>query len=97
MALKKTRVVMDDNGGKAQSVFEHNVVKIGTPVLGILLLSIVSWLFTTVLELDEIIQQHTIHLEHLHMAEEQFGDKMEKVEATLTDLRIQVGRNIGSH
>ena len=78
MALQKTRVIVDDNGGKAQSVFEHNVVKIGTPVLGILLLSIVSWLFTTVLELDEIIQQHTIHLEHLHMAEEQFGDKMEK-------------------
>ena len=97
MALQKTRVIVDDNGGKAQSVFEHNVVKIGTPVLGILLLSIVSWLFTTVLELDEIIQQHTIHLEHLHMAEQQFGDKMEKVEATLTDLRIQVGRNIGSH
>ena len=44
MALQKTRVIVDDNGGKAQSVFEHNVVKIGTPVLGILLLSIVTWL-----------------------------------------------------
>ena len=88
---------MQENGGKAQSVFEHNVVKIGTPVLGIILLSIVTWLFNTVLQLDETIQQHTIHLEHLHMAEEEFGDKMEKVETTLTDLRIQVGRNIGSH
>jgi hypothetical protein len=88
---------MDKNDGKAQSVFEHNVVKIGTPVLGIILLSIVTWLFNTVLQLDETIQQHTIHLEHLHMAEEEFGDKMEKVETTLTDLRIQVGRNIGSH
>ena len=88
---------MQENGGKAQSVFEHNVVKIGTPVLGILLLSIVTWLFNTVLQLDETIQQHTIHLEHLHMAEEEFGDKMEKVETIITDLRIQVGRNIGSH
>ena len=88
---------MDENGGKAQSVFEHNVVKIGTPVLGILLLSIVTWLFQTVLSLDEVIQQHTIHLEHLHEAEENFGEQMEKVETTLTDLRIQVGRNIGSH
>ena len=88
---------MQENGGKAQSVFEHNVVKIGTPALGIILLSIVTWLFNTVLQLDETIQQHTIHLEHLHMAEEEFGDKMEKVETTLTDLRIQVGRNIGSH
>jgi len=97
MALKKTRVIVDENGGKAQSVFEHNVVKIGTPVLGILLLSIVTWLFQTVLSLDEVIQQHTIHLEHLHEAEENFGEQMEKVETTLTDLRIQVGRNIGSH
>ena len=88
---------MQENGGKAQSVFEHNVVKIGTPVLGIILLSIVTWLFNTVLELDETIQQHTIHLEHLHEAEENFGQQMEKVETTLTDLRIQVGRNIGSH
>ena len=81
-----------DNGGKAQSVFEHNVVKIWTPVLGVLLLSIVTWLFTTVLELDEIIQQHTIHLEHLHEAEEKFEDQMEDLEEILTDLRVHVGR-----
>ncbi len=92
MALQKTRVIVDDNGGKAQSVFEHNVVKIGTPVLGILLLSIVTWLFTTVLELDEIIQQHTIHLQHLHEAEEKFEDQMEDLEEILTDLRVHVGR-----
>jgi len=83
---------MQENGGKAQSVFEHNVVKIGTPVLGIILLSIVSWLFTTVLELDEIIQQHTIHLEHLHEAEEKFEEQMEDMEEILTDLRVLVGR-----
>jgi|TARA_Y100001963_G_scaffold85928_1_gene118864 hypothetical protein len=92
VALQKTRVIVDDNGGKAQSVFEHNVVKIGTPVLGILLLSIVTWLFTTVLELDEIIQQHTIHLQHLHEAEEKFEDQMEDLEEILTDLRVHVGR-----
>ena len=92
MALQKTRSVIQENGGKAQSVFEHNVVKIGTPVLGIILLSIVSWLFTTVLELDEIIQQHTIHLEHLHEAEEKFEEQMEDMEEILTDLRVLVGR-----
>ena len=97
MALQKTRIVVDDNGGKAQRVYEHNLVKIGTPVLGILLLSIVTWLFNTVLEIDETIQKHNIMLEHLHEAEENFGQQMEKVETTLTDLRIQVGRNIGSH
>ena len=65
MALKKTRTVISDNGDKAQTIFEHNLVRIGTPVLGVLLLSIVTWLFTTVLELDEIIQQHTIRIENL--------------------------------
>ena len=88
---------MEENGGKAQRVYEHNLVKIGTPVLGILLLSIVTWLFNTVLEIDENMQKHSIMLEHLHEAEENFGQQMEKVETTLTDLRIQVGRNIGSH
>ena len=92
MALKKTRVMVEDNGGRAQSVFEHNVVKIGTPVLGILLLSIVTWLFQTVLSLDEVIQQHTIHLDHLHMAEEKFEEQMDDIEEILTDLRVHVGR-----
>ena len=97
MALQKKRVIVEENGGKAQRVYEHNLVKIGTPVLGILLLSIVTWLFNTVLEIDENMQKHSIMLEHLHEAEENFGQQMEKVETTLTDLRIQVGRNIGSH
>ena len=92
MALKKTRVVAEDNGGKAQSVFEHNVVKIGAPVMGILLLSIVTWLFQTVLSLDELVQQHTIHLDHLHMAEEKFEEQMDDIEEILTDLRVHVGR-----
>ena len=92
MALKKTRVMVEDNGGRAQSVFEHNVVKIGTPVLGILLLSIVTWLFQTVLSLDELVQQHTIHLDHLHMAEEKFEEQMDDIEEILTDLRVHVGR-----
>ncbi len=97
MSLLKRSVPVEENGNKAQTVFEHNVVKIGTPVLGILLLSIVTWLFNTVLEIDETIQQHNIMLEHLHEAEEKFGKQMEKVETIITDLRIQVGRNIGSH
>ena len=92
MALQKTRVIVDDNGGKAQSVFEHNVVKIGTPVLGVLLLSIVGWLFQTVLALEENLQQNNIHIQHLHMAEEKFEDQMEDLEEILTDLRVHVGR-----
>ena len=92
MALKKTRPVASDNGIGAERVFEHNLVKMGVPVLGIILLSIVSWLFTTVLDLDEQVQQNIIHIEHLHMAEEKFEEQLDKMNETLTDVRVHVGR-----
>ena len=80
------------NGDKAQSVFEHNLVKMGVPVLAFILLSVVTWLFTTVQELDEIVQQNIIHIEHLHMAEGKFEEEMEDIQKTVTDLRINIGR-----
>ena len=92
MALKKTRVVAEDNGGKAQSVFEHNVVKIGAPVMGILLLSIVTWLFQTVLSLDETMQKQSIMLEHLLEAEEYIKFELKELDKTVTNLRVHVGR-----
>ena len=92
MALRKQSVIVEANGGKAQSVFEHNVVKIGAPILGILLLSIVTWLFNTVLEIDETMQKHSIILEHLREEEEHFGEQMKDFNKTLTDIRINVGR-----
>ena len=92
MALKKTRTVISDNGDKAQTIFEHNLVRMGVPILGVLLLSIVSWLFTTVLELDERVQQNIIHIEHLHMAEEKFEDQLSKMQEKMTDVRVHVGR-----
>ena len=92
MALKKSKPVTSYNGNGAERVFEHNLVKMGMPVLGIILLSIVSWLFTTVLEQDEIIQQHTIHLEHLHKSEEYIKFELKELDKTVTNIRIHVGK-----
>ena len=92
MALQKRSVTVENNGGVAQSVFEHQIFKMLLPALGFILIGIVTWLFNTVLELDEKVQTHNVQLEHLHEAEEQFGEQMEKIEETLTDLRVQVGR-----
>tara|TARA_R100000808_G_scaffold25075_1_gene61370 strand:+ start:5156 stop:5446 length:291 start_codon:yes stop_codon:yes gene_type:complete len=96
MALKKARVIIPQNGNGAERVFEHNLVKMGVPVLGIILLSIVSWLFTTVLEMDEVIQQHTIHLEHLHKSEEYIKYELKELDKTVTNIRIHVGK-ISAH
>ena len=92
MALKKKRVLVEDNGGKAQSVFEHNLVKMGVPVLGFLLLSVVTWLFTTVMEIEERVQQNIIHIEHLHEAEEYIKYELKELDKTVTNLRVHVGR-----
>ena len=92
MALKKSKPVTSYNGNGEERVFEHNLVKMGMPVLGIILLSIVSWLFTTVLEQDEIIQQHTIHLEHLHKSEEYIKYELKELDKTVTNIRIHVGK-----
>ena len=95
MALKKKRVVVEDNGGKAQSVFEHNLVKMGVPLLGFLLLSVVTWLFTTVMEIEERVQQNIIHIEHLHEAEEYVKYELKELDKTVTNLRVHVGRMTG--
>ena len=92
MALQKRSVTVENNGGVAQSVFEHQIFKMLLPALAFILVGIVTWLFNTVLELDEKVQQHTIHLKHLHMAEEQFGEQMEDLTKIITDIRINVGR-----
>ena len=92
MALQKRSLIVENNGGVAQSVFEHQIFKMLLPALAFILVGIVSWLFNTVLTLDETVQTHNVRLEQLLEAEKNFGNQMEKVEATLTDLRINVGR-----
>ena len=83
---------MADENGRLQAVTEHAMVKTFTPLVVAALLALVGWLFSSVLNLEENIQQNNIHIEHLHMAEEEFGKTLSKMQDTLTDIRIQVGR-----
>ena len=78
--------------GTIQAVTEHTLVKTFTPLVVAALLAIVGWLFSTVMDVEKIALENTTHIQHLHMAEETFGSQMKKVEETLTDIRINVGR-----
>ena len=78
--------------GTIQAVTEHTLVKTFTPLIVAALLAIVGWLFNTVMDVEKIALENTTHIEHLHMAEETFGEQMEDVVKTLTDIRINVGR-----
>ena len=81
------------NGNNAmQNMAEHTLVKTFTPLVAGLTLGIVGWLFATVMDVEKIARENTLHIEHLHMAEENFESQMRDVESTLTDLRINVGR-----
>ena len=78
--------------GNIQAVTEHALVKTFTPLIVAGLMGIVGWLFATVMDVEKIARDNTMHNKHLHMAEENFEGQMKDVEATLTDLRINVGR-----
>ena len=78
--------------GNIQAVTEHALVKTFTPLIVFGLMGIVGWLFATVMDVEKIARDNSLHIKHLHMAEETFEGKMKDVEATLTDIRINVGR-----
>ena len=78
--------------GTIQAVTEHTLVKTFTPLVVAGLMGIVGWLFATVMDVEKIARDNSLHIKHLHMAEETFEGKMKDVEATLTDIRINVGR-----
>ncbi len=83
---------MANGNGALSAAADHALVKTFTPLVVAALLAIVGWLFTTVMELEENIQQNNIHIEHLHMAEGKFEEEMEDIQKTVTDLRINIGR-----
>ena len=83
---------MANGNGALSAAADHALVKTFTPLVVAALLAIVGWLFTTVMELEENIQQNNIHIEHLHMAEGKFEKEMEYITKTLTDIRINLGR-----
>ena len=77
---------------KIKAVKEHQLIKTFMPLVMAGLVAGVTFLFTTLGEVENLALQNKLQLEHLHEAEEDFGEKMEKMEEILTDLRVHVGR-----
>ena len=77
---------------KIQAVTEHQLIKTFMPLVMAGLVAGVTFLFTTLGEIENLALSNKLQLEHLNEAEEDFGTKLEDINKTLTDLRIQVGR-----
>jgi len=80
------------NGNALTAAADHALIKTFTPLIVALLIGLVTWQFSSLLDLQEEVAEIKVHIKHLHMAEEDFGKQMEQVESKLTDLRINVGR-----
>ena len=80
------------NGSALTAATDHALVKTFTPLVVAGLLGIVGWLFSTVLDLEETVSQQSIHLEHLHEAENTFSYQMKELKEIVTNIRIQVGK-----
>ena len=83
---------MANGNGALAAAADHALVRTFTPLIVFAMMGILGWLFSTVLSLEENIQQNNIHIEHLHMAEGKFEKEMEDITKTLTDIRINLGR-----
>ena len=81
-----------NGNGALAAAADHALVRTFTPLVVAALMALVGWLFSSVLALEENIQQNNIHIQHLHMAEEKFEEEMEDITKTVTDLRINIGR-----
>ena len=77
---------------KIQAVTDHQLIKTFMPLVMAGLVAGVTFLFTTLGNVEKLALENKLQLEHLHEAEEDFGKQMEKFEETLTDLRVQVVR-----
>ena len=77
---------------KIQAVTEHQLIKTFMPLVMAGLVAGVTFLFTTLGEIENLALSNKLQLEHLNEAVEDFGKKLEDFNKTLTDLRIQVGR-----
>ena len=83
---------MANGNGALAAAADHALVRTFTPLVVAALMALVGWLFSSVLAIEENIQQNNIHIQHLHMAEEKFEEEMEDITKTVTDLRINIGR-----
>ena len=82
-----------ENGTNAmQQMAEHAIIKTFTPLVVAFLIGLTTWLFSSLLDVQEEVAELNIHIKHLHMAGETFEKQMEEMASTLTDLRINVGR-----
>jgi len=78
--------------GTIMAVSEHSLVKATVPFLVAAILGFCSFLFTSVMSLEQqvkLISEGTVH--NLEEKVDKLSDKIDSMNVTLTDLRVSLG------
>ena len=89
--IKKGRIMASVNG-TLSAVSEHSLVKAAVPFLVAAILGFCSFLFTSVMSLEQqvkLISEGTVH--NLEEKVDALSDKIDAMNTILTDLRVSLG------
>ena len=89
--IKKGRIMASVNG-TLSAVSEHSLVKAAVPFLVAAILGFCSFLFTSVMSLEQqvkLISEGTVH--NLEEKVDALSDKIDEMNTILTDLRVSLG------
>ena len=78
--------------GTIGAVSEHSLVKAAVPFLVAGIIALCTWLFTSVMSLEQqvkLISEGTVH--NLEEKVDKLSNKIDAMSITLTDLRVQLG------
>ena len=91
VSIKKGRIMASVNG-TLSAVSEHSLVKAAVPFLVAAILGFCSFLFTSVMSLEQqvkLISEGTVH--NLEEKVDALSDKIDEMNTILTDLRVSLG------
>lgn len=78
--------------GTMSAIAEHSLVKAITPFLVAGICALCTWLFTSVLSLEQqvkLLNEGTVH--NLEEKVDSLADRIDEMNKTLTDLRVSLG------
>jgi len=80
-----------------QSVSEHQIYKTLAPLVSVALIGIVGWLLTSIMDLENKALKNEQAIIHIQNDSEDVWDDLEKLQNSVTNLRIHIGNGYNRH
>ena len=80
-----------------KDIIEHEIYKLAAPLVGMLLISCVAWLFTMMLALENKALKNEQAIIHQQQESNDVWDDIEKLQGDVTNIRIYVGNGFNKN